>query len=429
MAKFTETFLKNLDYRKAGKTFSDAGYTGKGSLIARVAKSGRVSFYVKFQNPASESGQSKVLLNERHPLLKHHGIRAFLQEHEVEDLRDLAKIVVKETLGAGDDYSGPMTVAQLKDAYIDRRRQPAYAFGGRHAKNNLRSVELMFERAIKIWGGDTRVRDLNKTHAEELIAYISENHGPSAANRTKASLVKPLKFAQRTDKAVDTTLFQDLEIDPALYQVKPRETVLNRGERLRFFQALKDFGERDFAPRPNRKGGYRREGVHTEAAEYFRLIYLCAARKGEAEFMTWGEVDLEKGTWLMPAAKRKNQEHLMYLPVEAIEVLKRQRARYPNAADEDRVFPMINHADAWADFQTIKELAEIDSDLTIHDLRASRVTQWATEGDSPKSEAVLAAMIGSKDVKGLIRVYVRDSATDDEKRFRVNAEGDADLAI
>ena len=88
---------------------------------------------------------------------------------------------------------------------------------------------------------------------------------------------------------------------------------------------------------------------------------------------------------------------------------------------------MINHADAWADFQTIKEMAGIRSDLNIHDLRASRVTQWATEGDRPKSEAELAAIIGSRDVKGLIRVYVRDSASEEEKRARVNAADDVEL--
>jgi integrase len=285
----------------------------------------------------------------------------------------------------------------------------------------------MFERAIEVWGANTLVRDLTKTDAEALVVHIAQNHGPAAANRTKASMVKPLKFAQRADKAVDINIFKDLELDPALYAVEARKAVLTRDERPRFFEALRAFEEKDHVPRPARKGGYRRAGIYTETAEYFRLIYLCAARKGEAEFMVWGEVDLERGTWFMPEAKRKNQEHTMYLPAAAVSVLKRQRARYPAASAEDRVFPMINHADAWADFKTIKEMAGITSDLTIHDLRASRVTQWATEGDRPKSEAELAAMIGSKDVKGLIRVYVRDSASEEEKRARVNAADDAEL--
>ena len=90
--KFTETFLKNLDRKDAGKVVADASYSGNGSFIARVAKSGRVSFYVKFQDPSAASGQRKVLLNDRHPLLKHHGIRAFLEEHGVGDLRKLAEL-------------------------------------------------------------------------------------------------------------------------------------------------------------------------------------------------------------------------------------------------------------------------------------------------------------------------------------------------
>lgn len=79
--KFTETLLTRLDRKDAGKVIADAGYSGTGSLLARVAKSGRVSFYVKFQDKSAKSGQRKMLLNDRHPLLKQHGIRAFLEEY------------------------------------------------------------------------------------------------------------------------------------------------------------------------------------------------------------------------------------------------------------------------------------------------------------------------------------------------------------
>lgn len=89
--KFTETLLTRLDRKDAGKVIADAGYSGTGSLLARVAKSGRVSFYVKFQDKSAKSGQRKMLLNDRHPLLKQHGIRAFLEEYGVADLRKLAE--------------------------------------------------------------------------------------------------------------------------------------------------------------------------------------------------------------------------------------------------------------------------------------------------------------------------------------------------
>ncbi|MEL6799850.1 MAG: tyrosine-type recombinase/integrase [Pseudomonadota bacterium] len=433
--KFTATFLKGLDHRHAGKVFYDTGFN-VGSLQARVAKSGAVTLSVKFNDPAKVSptnkhGTRKERLTNHHPLLKSHGVRSFLAHHDddVEALRDLAKKVIADSKGQGGDApSGPMTVAQLKDAYIERRGKSAFAFKGRTAKDNLRQTELMLERAVEVWGGNTLVRHLTKTHAEELIEHVSENVGRTAANRLKTNFPKALKFAQRGDKAVDISIFKGLDIDPAAYATTARTTVLTEDERPSFFQALRDFEAKDAeprAPRPGRGGSYRPEGVHTETAEFFRLIYLCAARRGEAEYMVWGEVDFDAGTWFMPEHKRKNREHTMYLPEQAIAVLKRQRARYPNAAKDARVFPMLNRASVWRDFQTIKKMAGITSDLTIHDLRASRATQWVRE--DRVSEAELAAMVGSLNVEGLVRIYVRDSASEDKKRARVNAEGDAEL--
>ena len=63
-----------------------------------------------------------------------------------------------------------------------------------------------------------------------------------------------------------------------------------------------------------------------------------------------------------------------------------------------------------------------DPRLTIHDLKASRVTQYHIEAKLSTTE--IGHMIGNKDVATLIRHYVRDNATEAEKLGRVDTVGD-----
>jgi len=433
--KFSVNALKAL--RPGGATYDccDEGYSSQGSLYVRVTAKGARTINVQFRLKDGKQTKRRLHILEDWLAsgasigeLRAEAARAVAEGRNAGVTTSVAKAIErsKRSGSAAPLAVKGATVGWLRDAYLERRRTVS-PFQGKSAKTNLRALELMLDRVVRRWGADKLVRDLTKTDAEDLLVHISTNHGPSAANRTRGTLPKALKFAKRSDKAVDVDLFKDLDIDPAYTAKKPRTTVLTSDERPRFFTALKAFEAREDQPRPNRKGGYRRPGIYCETAEMLRLIYFCAARKGEALQAVWGEIDLDAGTWFMPEAKRKNGEHTMDLPQAAIEVLERQRERYSDAGDEVRVFPMLNEADLWADFHVVKEMAGITSDLCIHDLRASRVTQWATEGERPLPEVVISRMIGSKDVKGLVRTYVRDSASEEERKARVNAEGDDEL--
>lgn len=67
------------------------------------------------------------------------------------------------------------------------------------------------------------------------------------------------------------------------------------------------------------------------------FVILTAARSGEARAMTWAEVDLETKIWSVPASRMKAKvAHRVPLSDLAVDILKAQRARHPDA---DLVFP------------------------------------------------------------------------------------------
>lgn len=67
------------------------------------------------------------------------------------------------------------------------------------------------------------------------------------------------------------------------------------------------------------------------------FVILTAARSGEARAMTWDEVDLEAKVWTVPAIRMKAKvAHRVPLSERAVEILKEQRQRHPEA---ELVFP------------------------------------------------------------------------------------------
>lgn len=63
-----------------------------------------------------------------------------------------------------------------------------------------------------------------------------------------------------------------------------------------------------------------KEGVAARALEF---AILCAARLGEVLGAQWGEIDVAKATWTVPASRMKSgREHIVPLPPRALAVLK-----------------------------------------------------------------------------------------------------------
>ena len=58
----------------------------------------------------------------------------------------------------------------------------------------------------------------------------------------------------------------------------------------------------------------------------FQLLVLCASRSAEIRFASWSEIDLESGTWTIPASRMKaGKEHRVPLSRQALETLEDAR--------------------------------------------------------------------------------------------------------
>jgi integrase len=81
--------------------------------------------------------------------------------------------------------------------------------------------------------------------------------------------------------------------------------------------------------------------LHTGKPDVTRVllefVILTGARSGEARAMTWAEVDLDAKVWTVPAERMKaGRDHRVPLSERAIDILKAQRAKHPDA---ELVFP------------------------------------------------------------------------------------------
>ena len=77
----------------------------------------------------------------------------------------------------------------------------------------------------------------------------------------------------------------------------------------------------------------KRDGMGARALEF---LALTAARSGEVRGAIWDEIDLERGLWIVPAARMKmKREHRVPLQQEAVDLLN----ALPRMGDNPLVFP------------------------------------------------------------------------------------------
>lgn len=142
---------------------------------------------------------------------------------------------------------------------------------------------------------DRKIRDIRRGDVNDLIGDLE---GSALPNRVLA-LIKTI-FAYALGKGW-------IDAHPAAGIERPkkerrRERVLNMGEVARIWRAAELLGY------PN--------------GSFVRMLLLTAQRRGEVAAMRWEEVDMEAGTWLLPASATKAERaHLVPLSAPALAVL------------------------------------------------------------------------------------------------------------
>lgn len=126
---------------------------------------------------------------------------------------------------------------------------------------------------------------------------------------------------------------------------------------------------------------------------------LTAARSGEVRLAEWKEVDLDSGTWTIPALRMKaGREHVVPLSPEAIELFNRMK-KY-RREDSELVFSGARRGRPLSDMTLNKVLRDMKADAVPHGFR-STFRDWVAEvTDFPGeiAEAALAHVIADRTV-------------------------------
>ncbi len=135
----------------------------------------------------------------------------------------------------------------------------------------------------------------------------------------------------------------------------------------------------------------------TVSAAALRFLTLTAARTQEVRLATWGEFNLEKKLWVVPAKRMKNgKEHRVPLSDEALEILF-SMIKVDDGSDS-YVFPGMKSGKPMSDMTMLNFLKGLGRTETVHGQR-SAFRDWVgdeTEYPDSMAEFALSHTIDSK---------------------------------
>ena len=141
----------------------------------------------------------------------------------------------------------------------------------------------------------------------------------------------------------------------------------------------------------------RESGADVATRLAFEFLVLTAARSGEARLATWGEMDLQSATWIVPAERMKaRREHRVPLSGRSLEIL--GQAGELDGHDSGLVFPAGRPGKTLSDMTLTVLLRRLEIPAVPHGFRSS-FKDWCMEvrgGDDRwfLSEAALAHNLG-----------------------------------
>ncbi|NOE33869.1 tyrosine-type recombinase/integrase [Ruegeria sp. HKCCD7318] len=153
--------------------------------------------------------------------------------------------------------------------------------------------------------------------------------------------------------------------------------------------------------------------------EILRVQLETFARIGEVTSMAWEEIDLDAGTWTLPARRSKNgKAHVVMLARQTVD---RLRARQL-AATSDLVFPSVQDANRPTDKHLVirtlarkREAIGVSADFTSHATRRAALTWVAENGGGRDIRDRLSNHTPPSD--GADHIYVSAEHNEAARRF------------
>ena len=242
-----------------------------------------------------------------------------------------------------------MTLADLHEIWM------VYA---KAHKRTWKADQDQFRLYLSPWG-KRRLSQIKREHVRALHQRMGKDHGHYAANRLMALLSAMYNYAIR-EHGLDIT-------NPCLglkkFPEHKRESWIRPQDMPAFFKALGEEPNIDFR-------------------DFFCMLLLTGARRGNVLAMRWSDINLQQGLWTIPAAAHKtDRTHTIALSTPATEILRRRH----QGASGEFVFPgsgraghLLEPKRAW---QRIVTRASLDG-LRLHDLRHTLASWQVTNGVS-----------------------------------------------
>ena len=119
----------------------------------------------------------------------------------------------------------------------------------------------------------------------------------------------------------------------------------------------------------------------SEYGKIIRLLILLASRRGEIGGICFSELNLEQGTWTLPARKSKNgHSHSLPLGPMALDIIR----SVPRMASRDALFGQrAGEFTAWGKNKRDLDQRSGVRAWTVHDIRRSVATCMADNGTPP----------------------------------------------
>lgn len=356
---------------KVGQELSDPNH--RGCVIKRTSENGWMWYFRTTDGKGSTlqvmvpiGPYPKIDIEEAHNI---HGQLRYLRQHsdtaftEIRDGRRRAR-TAQDLLRMTDPAEG-MTMADLATKflteYVDVLKRPS-SVQGDHRRLNMYIIDAPIGAKLvsEVASADLREIITDKAtdalrEAEQIYAVFNTMFNTAFGNNRRLDvrwldadrLPNPMRDVKR----------------PVV--TKKKVTAITAQKAKLYYENLDCLGS-----------------PYTDAA---RLQLLCATRVREAARLEWDEIDLDEGTWTLPAERAKNNtEHLIYLSTQALDILRAlpQSGRY--------VFPSKRYEDEPISEETLskaisanRKKLRVPASFTSHQVRHA-FTTWCAEEDISK---------------------------------------------
>lgn len=289
-------------------------------------------------------------------------------------LHDRARRMVKAGVSPSKTKVEKRTVAAdahtfgtWADKYFEFKADPKSG-GEQLADSTLALQKSIYRRLLEKPLGKKNLDDIKPKVLTELFDKAKAERGPGPAVHARELVLLVYRFA--IGKGVEVTNPVDSIQRKTIATFQPRARNLDRREIKTFFDALQ----------------------HTAALPTLRMavkfMLLTMVRKGEFIGATWKEIDWDRATWTIPAARMKaDRAHTVYLSEQALDILTTFKACFPSSqylhpsryeSDETISNATLNRvidATVARINQGLPEGTELFETFSVHDLRRTASTR------------------------------------------------------